>query len=147
MEIYILFTVLFVVLIAVLLIAIKMLGDTLTTSQKNTTDMQDKRLAELNTQLTERNNSLQKTVNDTLVQIETRLKSLQEDNNKFFAKSLVTVFPICLIFFTIHLSDTQTSANNIINYKKHLNQEYLSLLNLLAKDWNRYTKGLAKCKH
>ena len=91
MEIYILFTVLFVVLIAVLLIAIKMLGDTLATAQKNTTDMQDKRLSELNTQLTERNNSLQKTVNDTLVQIETRLKSLQEDNNKKLEEMRATV--------------------------------------------------------
>lgn len=91
MEMYILFTVLFVVLIAVLLIAIKMLGDTLATAQKNTTDMQDKRLSELNTQLTERNNSLQKTVNDTLVQIETRLKSLQEDNNKKLEEMRATV--------------------------------------------------------
>ena len=56
--------------------------DMLVNSQKSTTDMQDKRLSELNTQLTERNNALQKSVSDMLVQIESRLKSMQDDNNK-----------------------------------------------------------------
>lgn len=81
MEVYLLTIILAVVFIAVLIIAVKMLGDTLLNAQKSTTDMQDRRLAELNQQLTERNNTLQKTVNDTLVQIEARLKFMQDDNN------------------------------------------------------------------
>ena len=51
------------------------LGDLLTGSQRQSSEIQDKRLQELNVQLTQRNDTLQKTVNDTLCQIEERLKT------------------------------------------------------------------------
>ena len=82
MELYIMIIILAVVFIGVLIFAIKMLGDMMINSQKQTTDMQNKRLSELNEQLTARNDTLQKTVNDMLKQIETRLNLMQEDNNK-----------------------------------------------------------------
>ncbi|MDD3168819.1 MAG: DNA recombination protein RmuC [Eubacteriales bacterium] len=58
------------------------LGDLLTGNQKQTTDIQDKRLQELNFQLTQRNDTLQKTVNDTLTQIEGRLKTNAVENEQ-----------------------------------------------------------------
>ena len=80
-------------IIIVILIAIKMLGDMLNSTQKQTSEMQDKRilestmmqdkrLSELNQQITERNNTLQKTVNDMLIQIDTKVNQMQENNNK-----------------------------------------------------------------
>lgn len=91
----------------------KAIGDILMSSQKNTTEIQDKRLSELNTQLTQRQDTLQKTVNDMLVQIdqtfksfsaqseqklenirntvETRLTLLQEDNSKKLEQMRATV--------------------------------------------------------
>lgn len=91
MEIYLLTIILAIVFIAVLVISIKMLGDTIINAQRNTTDIQDKRLAELNQQLTERNNVLQKTVNDTLIHIESRLKFMQDDNNAKLEQMRCTV--------------------------------------------------------
>ena len=98
MEIYILFGIVILVLIVLMMVmsnnlsnAQKNTTDMLVNSQKNTTDMQDKRLAELNTQLTERNNALQKSVSDMLVQIESRLKSMQDDNNKKLEEMRTTV--------------------------------------------------------
>lgn len=58
------------------------LGDLLTGTQKQSTDIQDKRLQELNLQLTQRNDTLQKTVNDTLCQIEARLKTNALENEQ-----------------------------------------------------------------
>ena len=91
MEIYIMIIILAVVFIGVLIFAIKMLGDMMINSQKQTTDMQNKRLSELNEQLTARNDTLQKTVNDMLKQIETRLNLMQEDNNKKLEQMRATV--------------------------------------------------------
>ncbi|MGI6748422.1 MAG: DNA recombination protein RmuC [Anaerovoracaceae bacterium] len=50
------------------------LGEMLMGSQRQATEIQDKRLQELNFQLTQRNDTLQKTVFDALAQIDTRLK-------------------------------------------------------------------------
>lgn len=58
------------------------LGDLLAGSQKQTTEIQDKRLQELNDQLTQRNDMLQKTVNDSLTQIEARLKTNAMENEQ-----------------------------------------------------------------
>ena len=64
----------------------KSLADILTGAQKQTTDIQDKRLFELNQQLTQRNDTLQKTVNEMLKQIndtmENRLIAIQKDNER-----------------------------------------------------------------
>jgi DNA recombination protein RmuC len=91
MEIYILIIALAIVFIGVLIFVVKMLGDILSSSQKQTTDMQNKRLEELNTQITLRNDTLQKTVNDMLKQIEVRLNFMQEDNNKKLEQMRLTV--------------------------------------------------------
>ena len=58
------------------------LGDLLTGTQRQSTEIQDKRLQELNVQLTQRNDTLQKTVNDTLGQIEARLKTNALENEQ-----------------------------------------------------------------
>ncbi len=58
------------------------LGDLLTGTQRQSTEIQDKRLQELNLQLTQRNDTLQKTVNDTLMQIEARLKTNAVENEQ-----------------------------------------------------------------
>ncbi|MDF2655644.1 MAG: recombination protein RmuC [Bacillota bacterium] len=58
------------------------LGDLLTGSQRQSSEIQDKRLQELNLQLTQRNDMLQKTVNDTLGQIEARLKTNAVENEQ-----------------------------------------------------------------
>lgn len=58
------------------------LGDLLTGSQRQSSEIQDKRLQELNLQLTQRNDMLQKTVNDTLGQIEARLKTSAVENEQ-----------------------------------------------------------------
>lgn len=80
------------------------LGELLSTSQKSNTDVQDRRLQELNLQLTQRNDTLQKTVYDMLSRMEgrinanameneqkleyirktmeSRISSMQEENNK-----------------------------------------------------------------
>lgn len=58
------------------------LGDLLTGTQRQSTEIQDKRLQELNIQLTQRNDMLQKTVNDTLCQIEARLKTNAVENEQ-----------------------------------------------------------------
>lgn len=91
METYILIVILATVFVGVLIFAVKMLGDILSSSQKQTTDMQNKRLEELNTQITLRNDTLQKTVNDMLKQIEVRLNFMQEDNNKKLEQMRLTV--------------------------------------------------------
>lgn len=93
MEIYIGVAIATILIIIVVLIAIKFLGDMLNSTQKQTAElqdrrlsdlssMQDKRLSELNDQLTERNNTLQRTVNDMLIQIDTKVNQMQENNNK-----------------------------------------------------------------
>lgn len=56
------------------------LGDLLTGTQRQTTEVQDRRLQELNLQLTQRNDTLQKTVSDALLQIEARLKTNAVEN-------------------------------------------------------------------
>lgn len=58
------------------------LGDLLTGSQRQSSEIQDKRLQELNIQLTQRSDTLQKTVNDTLCQIEARLKTNAVENEQ-----------------------------------------------------------------
>jgi DNA recombination protein RmuC len=58
------------------------LGELLTRTQRESTEIQDKRLQELNLQLTQRNDMLQKTVNDTLCQIEARLKTSAMENEQ-----------------------------------------------------------------
>jgi DNA recombination protein RmuC len=62
------------------------LADILSGSQKQIAEIQDKRLADLNQQLTQRNDTLQKTVTDMLKHIndtmESRLLSMQRDNEK-----------------------------------------------------------------
>lgn len=58
------------------------LGELLTRIQRESTEIQDKHLQELNVQLTQRNDTLQKTVNDTLCQIELRLKTNAVENEQ-----------------------------------------------------------------
>lgn len=58
------------------------LGDLLTGSQRQSSEIQDKRLQELNLQLTQKNDMLQKTVNDALGQIEVRLKNNAMENEQ-----------------------------------------------------------------
>jgi Uncharacterized protein conserved in bacteria len=58
------------------------LGDLLTGAQRQSTEIQDKRLQELNSQLTQRNDTLQKTVSDALCQIEERLKTSALENEQ-----------------------------------------------------------------
>lgn len=58
------------------------LGELLSGTQRQSTEIQDKRLQELNLQLTQRNDTLQKTVNDTLCQIEVRLKNNAIENEQ-----------------------------------------------------------------
>lgn len=58
------------------------LGDLLTGTQRQTSDMQDKRLQELNLQLNQKNDTLQKTVADALLQIEARLKTNAVENEQ-----------------------------------------------------------------
>ena len=58
------------------------LGEMLSGTQRQSTEIQDKRLQELNLQLTQRNDTLQKTVNDTLCQIEARLKTNAMENEQ-----------------------------------------------------------------
>lgn len=91
METFIAFGISTILMLIVILISVKMLGDMLNNTQKQTADLQDKRLAELNSQLTTRNDTLQKTVNDMLVQIEKRMHDMQEDNNKKLEQMRATV--------------------------------------------------------
>lgn len=75
--------------------SISSLADILSGTQKQTTDMQDKRLSELNLQLTQRNDTLQKTVTDMLKQInetmEARLIAMQRDNETKLEQMRATV--------------------------------------------------------
>lgn len=82
MEIYIGVAISTILIMIVVLIAIKFLGDMLNSTQKQTAELQDKRLSELNEQITQRNNTLQKTVNDMLIQIDSKVNQMQENNNK-----------------------------------------------------------------
>ena len=58
------------------------LGEMLAGSQRQSTEIQDKRLQELNIQLTQKNEMLQKTVNDMLTQVEARLKTNAMENEQ-----------------------------------------------------------------
>ena len=58
------------------------LGELLAGSQKQSAEIQDKRLQELNLQFTQRSDTLQKTVTDTLCQIETRLQTNAMENEQ-----------------------------------------------------------------
>lgn len=91
METFIAFGISTILMLIVILVSVKMLGDMLNNTQKQTADLQDKRLAELNSQLTTRNDTLQKTVNDMLIQIEKRMHDMQEDNNKKLEQMRATV--------------------------------------------------------
>jgi len=91
MEIYIGTLVSTILIIIVVLIAIKFLGDMLNSTQKQTAEIQDKRLSELNEQLTNRNDTLQKTVNDMLIQIDQKVNQMQENNNKKLDEMKATV--------------------------------------------------------
>lgn len=91
METFIAFGVSTILMLIVILISVKMLGDMLNNTQKQTAELQDKRLAELNSQLTTRNDTLQKTVNDMLMQIEKRMHDMQEDNAKKLEQMRATV--------------------------------------------------------
>lgn len=91
MEIYIGLGVISILMIIVILVAIKMLGDMLNSTQRQTSELQDKRLSELNEQLTARNDTLQKTVNDMLLQIDKQMTTMQESNNKKLDEMKTTV--------------------------------------------------------
>ena len=91
MEMYVGLGIITILLIIVILIAMKMLGDMLTNTQRQTSELQDKRLVELNEQITLRNDTLQKTVNDMLIQIDKQLLSIQENNNKKLDEMRATV--------------------------------------------------------
>lgn len=71
------------------------LADILAGSQKQASEIQDKRLAELNLQFTQRSETLQKTVNDMLRHIndtmENRLIAIQKDNEKKLEQMRETV--------------------------------------------------------
>ncbi|MDD3350785.1 MAG: DNA recombination protein RmuC [Eubacteriales bacterium] len=71
------------------------LGNFLAAAQKQTGEVQDKRIADLNQQLTQKNDTLQKTVNDMLKHIndtmETRLISIQTGNEKKLEQMRETV--------------------------------------------------------
>ena len=82
MEMYIGLGIITILLIIVILVAMKMLGDMLISSQKQASELQDKRLVELNEQITLRNDTLQKTINDMLLQVDKQLTSIQENNSK-----------------------------------------------------------------
>lgn len=58
------------------------LGELLSSSQKQASEIQDKRLQELNTLLGQKNDSLQQTVYSTLSQIESRLKTNAMENEQ-----------------------------------------------------------------
>jgi len=70
-------------------------GNVLTGTQKQTAEVQDKRIADLNQQLTQKNDTLQKTVNDMLKHIndtmENRLITIQRDNEKKLEQMRETV--------------------------------------------------------
>jgi DNA recombination protein RmuC len=70
-------------------------ADILSGSQKQIAEIQDKRLLDLNQQLTQKNDTLQKTVNDMLKHIndtmENRLLSIQRDNEKKLEQMRETV--------------------------------------------------------
>lgn len=91
MEIYIGLGIITILLIIVILVAMKMLGDMLISSQKQASELQDKRLVELNEQITLRNDTLQKTINDMLVQVDKQLNSIQENNSKKLEEMRATV--------------------------------------------------------
>ena len=58
----------------------KTIGETLTASQRQTFEMQDKRLLDMNTSINEKQDILQKALNDRLVQIDERFKSFTTQN-------------------------------------------------------------------
>ena len=91
MEIYIGALVSTILIMIVVLVAIKLLGDMLSSNQKQTAELQDKRLSELNEQITNRNDTLQKTVNDMLIQIDRKVNQMQENNNKKLDEMKATV--------------------------------------------------------
>ncbi len=70
-------------------------ADILSGSQKQIAEMQDKRLQDMNQQLTQKNDTLQKTVNDMLRHIsetmEARLVAIQRDNEKKLEQMRETV--------------------------------------------------------
>jgi len=69
------------------------LGELLNATQKQTADLQDKRLAELTGQLSERVNTLQKTVNVMLGQLDNRLKdnSIQNEQKLDNIRSMIEI--------------------------------------------------------
>lgn len=91
MEVYIGLGVITILLIIVILVAMKMLGDMLTNSQRQASELQDKRLSELNEQITLRNDTLQKTVSDMMLQVNKQLSAIQENNNKKLDEMRATV--------------------------------------------------------
>lgn len=91
MEMYIGLGVIAILLIIVILITMKMLGDMIINSQRQASELQDKRLVELNEQITLRNDTLQKTINDMLIQVDKQLASIQENNNKKLDEMRATV--------------------------------------------------------
>lgn len=91
MEMYIGLGIITILLIIVILVAMKMLGDMLISSQKQASELQDKRLVELNEQITLRNDTLQKTINDMLLQVDKQLTSIQENNSKKLEEMRATV--------------------------------------------------------
>ncbi len=71
--------------------AIAALGQTLSESQRRSGDLQDKRLAELNEQLTLRNDMLQKTVHEQLFRIEGRIETFTGQSTKRLEEVRTTV--------------------------------------------------------
>ena len=70
---------------------VKDLGEILASSQNRISEVQDKRLSELSTQLSLRQETLQKTVNDMAKGMDTRFASLIEQNEKKLEQMRATV--------------------------------------------------------
>jgi len=62
--------------------SMKLLGELLTENQKGTTAMQDTRLSELNSQLNEKQNMLQRTVSEQLQGMDVRMRASSQENQE-----------------------------------------------------------------
>ncbi|MEG1887265.1 MAG: DNA recombination protein RmuC [Oscillospiraceae bacterium] len=60
--------------------SMKMVGDTLNENQQKMGEMQDKRLADMNTSLNEKQDILQKAINSRLISVDERFKTFTEQN-------------------------------------------------------------------
>ena len=60
----------------------KIISDTLTTNQRQTFELQDKRLNDMNTSLNQKQDILQKAINDRLISIDVRFKEFTQQNTQ-----------------------------------------------------------------